>query len=351
MDVTIKHEYVDKFVLDLLSSYEVIAPVARDGRFIFDKINSPAEVSLKYNTTILPPVKWIYPDNEKLLEFDLKDIAGTKPVIQGNKQALTFVHPCDINAINIMDEILAEEPADVNYLRRRRGTVIIGYECPGPCRENILCFDKGYYAVNSGFDLLFTDLGDMYYVHVGTDVGEAIVEGSKYFKRAAYEEWLQLLNVREERKHRFKKSINGNIEMLSHVLKESYNDEIWDIEGKKCVSCGACNIVCPTCYCFDVADEMCPDMEKGARYRKLDGCQLRGFCKVATGENFRKTAAERVRHRVFKKEVYLKKRFGKSGCVGCGRCIEHCIAKISIIDIFNHVMAKSGSGQKSEARS
>ena len=341
MDVTIKHTDVDRFILDLLSSFDVIAPVAREGRFIFDKIDNPSELSSNYNTTILPPAKWIYPDNEKLLEFNLKDISSVKPVIQSKRQALTFVHPCDINAISIMDEILAEEPADGNYLARRRATVIIGYDCPGPCRENILCFDKWYYMANSGFDLLFTDLGDKYYVHVGTDAGEEIVDRREYFKRAAYEEWLTLLNVREERKYKFKKVIQGNIDMLSHVLKESYNDEIWDIEGKKCVSCGACNIVCPTCYCFDVVDVMCPDMENGDRYRKLDGCQLRGFCKVATGENFRKSAAERVRHRVFKKEVYLKKRFGKSGCVGCGRCIEHCIAKISIIDIFNHVMSKT----------
>lgn len=340
MDVTIKHEYVDKFVLDLLSSFDVIAPVAKDGRFIFDKINQPSELSSKYNTTILPPVKWIYPDNEKLLEFNLKDISSVKPVVQGGKQVLTFVHPCDINGINIMDEILAEEPADVNYLARRRSTVIIGYECLRPCKEdNVLCFDKGYHIAYRGFDLFFTDLGDKYYVHVATDAGKEIVDRSEVFNKAGYEEYLMLMKVREERKKGFKKSVQGNMEMLSHILKESYNDEIWDIEGKKCVSCGACNIVCPTCYCFDVADVMCPDMENGDRYRKLDGCQLRGFCKVATGENFRKTAAERVRHRVFKKEVYLKKRFGKSGCVGCGRCIEHCIAKISIIDIFNHLMS------------
>lgn len=346
MDVTIKHNDIDRFVLDLLSSFDVIAPVARDGRFIFDKINSPSEVSAQYNTTILPPVKWLYPDNEKLLEFNLKDISSMKPVVEANKQVLTFIHPCDINAINIMDEVLAEEPADVNYLARRRSAVIIGYECLKPCKEdNILCFDKGYHIANKGYDLFFTDLGERYYVNVVTEAGIKMVDGHDCFKKAGYEDWLMLQKVREDRQKGFKKSVNGDMELLSHVLKGSYNDEIWDIEGKKCVSCGACNIVCPTCYCFDVADEVCPDMEEGSRHRKLDGCQLRGFCKVATGENFRKSAAERVRHRVFKKEVYLKKRFGKSGCVGCGRCIEHCIAKISIVEIFNHMIGRQAEGR------
>jgi ferredoxin len=240
-----------------------------------------------------------------------------------------------------MDDILSEEPSDINYLERRRSTLIIGYECLGPCKENILCFDKGYHIAYRGFDLFFTDIGGRYYVHVATESGSAIVEESGVFKKAIYSDWTDLMKVRAERKNKFKKSIHGDIDMLSHILKESYNNEIWDIEGRKCVSCGACNIVCPTCYCFDVADEMCPDMENGTRYRKWDGCQLRGFCKIATGENFRKSAAERVRHRVFKKEVYLKKRFGRSGCVGCGRCIDYCIADISIIDIFNHVIDRA----------
>jgi len=338
MDVTIEYNHIDRFIRGLLSHYDVIAPVARDGRFIFDRIDDPAAVSPQYDTTLLPPVKWIYPNNEVLLEFDLRDITKAEVIAQGRPQALTFVHPCDINAINLMDEILAEEPSDANYLTRRRSTVIIGYECLGPCKENHLCFDKGYHIAYKGFDLFFTDIGGRYYVHVATEAGREIVEEDGSFKKAAYDDWVDLMKARAERKKGFKKVIRGNMEMLSHHLKEAYQNEIWEIEGKKCLSCGACVIVCPTCYCFDVSDEICPDMEKGVRTRRWDGCQLRGFCKVASGENFRKDAAERVRHRVFKKEVYLKKRFGRSGCVGCGRCIDYCIAKISIIDIFNHVM-------------
>jgi len=344
MDVTVEYNDIDRFILTLQSRYNVIAPVSKDGRFIFDLIDHPSKVSPKYDSTLLPPVKWIYPNDEALLEFDLKDAAKIKEITESNKQALLFVHPCDVNAINIMDEILAEEPSDVNYLKRRWSTVIIGYECLGPCKENILCFDKSYHIAYSGFDLFFTDIGERYYVQVASSTGKEIIEMIGGLKKAGFSDKTELFRVRDERKMRFKKSMHGNMDMLSHMLKEAYNDEIWNIEEKKCLSCGACNIVCPTCYCFDVVDEICPDMEKGTRYRRWDGCQLHGFCKVATGENFRKTAAERVRHRVFKKEVYLKKRFGRSGCVGCGRCIDHCIANISLIEIFNKVFDRVREG-------
>ena len=107
MDVTIEYNHIDRFIRGLLSHYDVIAPVAKEDRFIFDRIDDPAAVSPQYDTTLLPPVKWIYPNNEVLLEFDLRDITKAEVIAQGRPQALTFVHPCDINAINLMDEILA----------------------------------------------------------------------------------------------------------------------------------------------------------------------------------------------------------------------------------------------------
>jgi len=342
MDVVLEYSDVEKFIRELLNDYDVIAPVEKDNRYIFDQIDDPSKIVCQYDTTLLPPVKWIYPNNEVLLRFKLSDFTETKAVNARRNQVLVFVHPCDINAINIMDEILAEEPADTNYLARRRSTIIIGYDCACPCRENILCFDKGYHNADKGFDLYFTDLGNRFFVNTATDAGRAIVEKSTVFNKAGYSDKTDLMKIKWERETTFKKKVHGDINRLSHVLKDAYDDGIWEIEGKKCLSCGACNIVCPTCYCFDVVDEMCPDMEMGLRYRKWDGCQLHDFCKVASGETFREKAAGRVRHRVLKKEVYLKKRFGRSGCVGCGRCIEHCIADISIIDIFNHVMERTG---------
>ncbi len=339
-ELIIAQQDLNGFIAELMNNFIVVGPVRKENRFSFDTLESTADMVVDYDTSVLPPSKWIFTDNEPLLDYDMRDMTKTKDVINSRKQILAFVHPCDINGINIMDEILGEDPVDFNYLKRRRDTIIIGYECLKPCKDNTLCFDKGFQNAEKGWDLFFTNIGKGFYVQAATEEGKEVISKSNFFQWASYREKESLHKVREEGEKRFKKAVQGNINMLSHLLKESYDDMIWDVEGKKCLSCGACNIVCPTCYCFDVTDELNMDMKTGRRYRKWDSCQLTDFCKVASGENFRESVAARVRHRLFKKEVYLKKRFGRSGCVGCGRCIYACIANISIIDIYNQIMAK-----------
>ncbi|HID74244.1 MAG TPA: hypothetical protein EYP43_04245, partial [Thermoplasmata archaeon] len=105
---------------------------------------------------------------------------------------------------------------------------------------------------------------------------------------------------------------------------------------EKCLKCGSCVLVCPTCYCFDVRDESDLSLTRGERYRTWDGCLLEDFAKVASGENFRGTKASRYRHRYNKKGVYLFDRFGFIACVGCGRCSSQCIPDIANpVDVFN----------------
>jgi hypothetical protein len=87
--------------------------------------------------------------------------------------------------------------------------------------------------------------------------------------------------------------------------------------------------VCPTCYCFDVKEEADDLLKTGIRYREWDGCMLQSFAAVAGGHNFRSTARERYRHRIFRKGKYIHDRIGELGCVGCGRCAMACTAGIA----------------------
>lgn len=88
-------------------------------------------------------------------------------------------------------------------------------------------------------------------------------------------------------------------------------------------------MVCPTCVCFDVVDTNEIDQKTGERFRRWDSCMFDSFAEVATGENFRPTGIERLRHRLHRKGKYMLERWGQLGCVGCGRCIHACLVDIA----------------------
>ena len=121
-----------------------------------------------------------------------------------------------------------------------------------------------------------------------------------------------------------------------------YNSKVWEENGEKCVACGRCNLVCPTCYCFDVYDSMNLKLTEGERIRQWDSCHLESFTKVATGEVFRKSKASRDRHRFYRKFYYLS-RFSPSFCTGCGRCGKECLADIEVVETVNK-LAKEYNG-------
>lgn len=121
------------------------------------------------------------------------------------------------------------------------------------------------------------------------------------------------------------------------------NDEMWTALAVDCFSCGTCNTVCPTCYCFDVQDTWNVDQTSGQRTRYWDGCLTEDFAKCSLGggacENFRESRGARFRHRVMRKTTYLNDKLGGPACVGCGRCSADCTADIADpVRIIDQVM-------------
>jgi len=120
------------------------------------------------------------------------------------------------------------------------------------------------------------------------------------------------------------------------LMERSDKSLIWEEKASKCLSCGTCIMVCPTCFCFDVWDEVELDLLHGERLRRWDGCLLQDFAKVAGGENFRESKTSRYRHRFFRKGLYLFRVLDDIACVGCGRCSTGCLADIADpVDVLN----------------
>ncbi|MDH3394502.1 MAG: 4Fe-4S dicluster domain-containing protein, partial [Desulfobulbaceae bacterium] len=143
----------------------------------------------------------------------------------------------------------------------------------------------------------------------------------------------------------FGRQLNATVEDLPEILRKGYSSKVYQRHGERCFSCGTCNLVCPTCYCFEVRDDMALDGASGRRSRTWDSCMVPGFAEVAGPHNFRPEVGERQRHRLKRKFEYLPERFAHgSFCVGCGRCGRQCTANIDIFDMVNDIVVETGGG-------
>lgn len=328
------------FVSGVMGQYTVIGPQVKDrqadGReqFAFGQIADPDQLRLDYNTTILPPKKHLLPQEEVLFTFRTEDLAAT-PVLTARPQVIFGVHTCDIHAMKLLDAVFAEGQPDEHYLRRRQSTLIVGIECLKPCDEHSFCKSMNTLTASDGFDLHLTDMGDVYAVEVGTPAGEKLLQEYCQSCEATEDAVARLNQVLSEKWPRFPYRLDFDGAELPALMALSYKDPLWDELGARCLACGSCNLVCPTCYCFNVCDQVSLDGKTGERVRLWDSCQLDEFARVATGENFRHKRSQRQRHRFFRKGKYIPDMHSELGCVGCGRCARACLVDITPVGVWN----------------
>lgn len=329
---------IPPMVRALQADYRVVGPKAKGPQFVFAPIDDPAELRLDYNITILPPKVALQPPEERVVIIDLRGEPVVRPVIEAQPTVILGAHTCDLHALRLLDQAFAADYPDAHYLERRKQTLIISVECLSPCDEHSFCKDMGTLTAETGYDLHLTDIGDAYTVHVGSEAGERLLE--KYINsRAAVDADVRRLNDAISAKWpRFTYRLAFDAAELPTILARAYDHPIWKELGERCLACASCTNVCPTCYCFNMIDSMALTQTEAERIRRWDSCQLDEFARVAGGENFREARAARQRHRFFRKGKWLSERFEDvRGCVGCGRCIRACVAKINIVDTFNAI--------------
>ncbi|HRZ87156.1 MAG TPA: 4Fe-4S dicluster domain-containing protein [bacterium] len=314
---------------------------SEDGRYLFKEVNDLLEPGCDYWQTILPPKKYFLPQIETLLSYRKDGWDANQPAFDRTKFVVWGIRPCDIHAVNLLDRIFEADNPDSHYLTRRKNAMIVGFTCQTPCDERAFCADIGTLDVKTGFDFLLTDIGDRYLVMVGTEAAEKIEQKLPAFADAAPADEKKLGDVAAARVKAFAKRLKTAVEELPLLFKGSANNPLWEAEGKRCLGCGSCNLVCPTCYCFDVQDKNEVNLAGGERVRKWDGCMLKDFTRVAGGEVFRHSKAGRLKHRWHRKFDYLMTKWGQSNCVGCGRCGRACLVNINPIDIVNGLAGKS----------
>lgn len=324
-----------------MNTYQVLGPKKRgrlkENLVKFDEISEPNELVLDYTTTALPPKKFFMPMKEVLLNFDIASQTAEAPPAVSGERILLGVHPCDMTAIRYLDWAFSEGQPEANWLNRRAATAIFGVTQIADDQ----CFSE---AVKSndpekGYDGFFFDNGDKYVVALYTESGEKAFAGFAGAKDASEQDLANGKKHFEEMAASQKLKIDAPLASLPKMLSDAHNHAEWENVSKKCLSCGSCTNVCPTCYCFDVEDVVDLTMTKGQRIRKWDSCQLRDFTSVAGGHTFREKRETRARHRVYRKFNYLTEEQADrhAFCVGCGRCNRACTADINIVEILNNI--------------
>jgi sulfhydrogenase subunit beta (sulfur reductase) len=334
---------IQESIEKLLKEKNVCAPVSQDNFANFARIRSYEEIIWGPPQTVIPPKKYFLPTAEDLFSFKRRDgDFEVQPLNAAEEVVLFGVHPCDLNAIYLVDQVFMEKNRDENYLRKREKAVLIGVDCLKPCSPEAICLRMDGLNPRDRFDLFLTDVGDAYFADSASQKGEEALGGAG--KPASGEDIRKLSTVRKKRDELFdreEKELLSDYRHLPGLMKENYIHPVWEEHGAKCYGCGSCNMVCPTCYCFDIEDYMKIDMASGVRKRFWDGCMLEDFAKVASGANFREERSDRLRHRTNRKLNYLFDKWGESFCTGCGRCIKACLTSIvSPLEIANEIFQR-----------
>ena len=338
---TITKERFRDLVEGLMEENEVIGPKwrdrDRDGNKIyrFLKLNDFDELQMDYTRSYLSPKNFFLPFKEDLATYDFEDSDWEQNIQYTiHPRIIVGMRACDINALLKLDEVMVKGPyPNPYYFARRRNTVIIGLDHEP--LDDCFCRSMNADVVFHGFDLFLTDIGEKYFIAVNSDTGFMIVNryGAQDVNK---EDQVLYKQVKKRIESKFKTQLNVTI--VPELMDLEFESPVWKKWGDKCLSCGSCAMVCPTCYCYGVEEQVDLTFTKATKRRFLYSCNLLDFASVAGGHNFRPEPHIRLKYRYYHQFRGFVETYHQSLCVGCNRCGAACLAGIhpkAVIDDLN----------------
>jgi len=275
-----------------------------------------------HRNTVLPAKANFFPPMEEMFSFQ-KNKEGYHielPPPDEHKLLIFAIRPCDANALAILDMAFKDGYEDPYYLSRRKGTVLIGLGCTNPY-DSCFCTSMGGGPFDStNVDIMLTDIGNEFLIEEITEAGKELVAKTEELEEAKKTDETKAKKVKETSYNKVTRKIDTR-DIDKKLLASFENKDYWEKVSAKCISCGICTFLCPTCYCFDINDDLLK--KQGARFRSWDSCAFPVYTRMPM-ENPRVEKWRRVRQKVCHKFEFFPMSFGSIACVGCGRCIRLC---------------------------
>ena len=355
--LVVAREGLDALFLALTArGYTIVGPTVRDGAIAYGALTSTKDLpegwgdeqeggtyrlrrrddSALFGYTVGPDSwkKYLFPPSLRLWDATRAEDGGFEvEVAPPGDTAYAFigVRACELAAIRVQDKVFLEGPTvDPAYEARRRRAFIVAVNC-GTAAATCFCTSMGTGpGVESGYDLALTELIDgdahRFVVEVGSDAGAAVmgevphVDASEAQRRAA-------AAVTERAMAEIGRAMDTTD--IKALLYRNYASPSWDEVASRCLSCGNCTLVCPTCFCSSVEDTSDLTGEHAERTRVWDSCFNLDHSYIHGG-SIRSSGASRYRQWMTHKLGTWIDQFDTSGCVGCGRCIAWCPVGIDI---------------------
>lgn len=303
--------------------------------FAFERVSDFNLLQLGYTTTKLPAKRYFLPLREDLATFQIDGNDWQKTMDYHCDRPFVFfgLHACDINALNKLDKVLMGSVYPMPYYAaKRKNMFIIGTGCtPQPF---CFCRSMGSDTALHGFDLFITDIGERYFLEVLSATAYNFLQSVKT-SAPAEADHLQYMKLVAEKNRMFTARVDTTD--LTKILDMEFQSPVWKVWGDKCLGCGTCANVCPTCYCYGVEESVNVDLRSAKKTKTLYSCNVVDFAEVAGGHNFRPERSSRIKYRYYHKHRGFVEAFEESLCVGCGRCGEACLAGITVPEVIASV--------------
>ncbi len=327
-----KNEFND-WLNELRKSFEVYGPVTQGDQTNFAPLNEGTEPDFTIQNTRLSPKGLVQPPSERMFRFSLDpenpeaNILKEEPKKETNR-LLAGLRPCDARAFELVRiNFITNQYEDPFWKQGRDRLILMGLGCNQPCSTCFCTSVGGNPFDTAGMDLLMTDLGDRFLIQSCNEKGEGLLKNSQG-KGATEKEQKQAAQIKTQAEEMISFKVSTD-RLKDQPLLDLFNAPFWEEVQFACINCGTCTYLCPTCWCFDIQDEV--QGTEGVRMRNWDSCMYPLFTLHGSGHNPRGEKVQRVRQRFMHKFKYYVDKYGNGvACVGCGRCVQFCPVNIDI---------------------